>query len=551
MISPTDRLFVGMAAAALDDYLARNPLHATAIGDHRFDARLPDMSPDGVTEQVRVLSRHLTALDSVDPRELSRVNLVDLGILRDRLDARVFELRTLAQHTWNPLTWNPGEALYPLIARPGGDPAARSRALRARVEGIPEYLDLARSTLAEMPAIHVGVAIEQTRGWKTMLADLDLGSEHSLIMDEAMSAAAEHERWLRVRLRGEHRRSPRLGEELYSESLGHILGSPGGAQADIDLLLSAARGRLAELREEINSAASRYLNRSMAARGIVSDALGRVADESRLVPHHLRDVAQRALNSARSFTLEQKLMTVPDIDIRIIDMPEFRRGVSIAYCDAPGAAEREHLPTFLAVAPPPPHWSAARTDSFYREYNEAMLDNLMVHEGIPGHALQLAHAARGDAVTQVRAVFPSGVFIEGWAGYAERLLQASGYHGSDPSRDPLALRLQQLKMAIRCAVNTVLDVSYHARGMTEPEARRLLAVEGLQTEAEVVSKWQRVQLTHGQLTTYFVGGEAVAELIAGVQSDHPRWSPRRIHDSVLRHGSVDPGRLGPLVTAAA
>ena len=40
--SPEDRRFVGLAAAALDDYLARNPVDATLAGDARFDERLPD-----------------------------------------------------------------------------------------------------------------------------------------------------------------------------------------------------------------------------------------------------------------------------------------------------------------------------------------------------------------------------------------------------------------------------------------------------------------------------------------------------------------------------
>ena len=43
----------------------------------------------------------------------------------------------------------------------------------------------------------------------------------------------------------------------------------------------------------------------------------------------------------------------------------------------------------------------------------------MVHEAVPGHALQLARARGSPAPTDVRAAMPSGLFIEGWAVYAE------------------------------------------------------------------------------------------------------------------------------------
>ena len=55
--SPEDRRFVGLASGVLDDILVRDPVHATRIGDHRFDGRLPDLTHDGTTEFARVLLR--------------------------------------------------------------------------------------------------------------------------------------------------------------------------------------------------------------------------------------------------------------------------------------------------------------------------------------------------------------------------------------------------------------------------------------------------------------------------------------------------------------
>ena len=85
-------------------------------------------------------------------------------------------------------------------------------------------------------------------------------------------------------------------------------------------------------------------------------------------------------------------------------MPEFKRGVAIAYCDAPGPLEKNGK-TFFAVAPTPKDWSKERKESFFREYNNYMIRDLTVHEAMPGHYLQLAHANEFRAPTLVRAIF--------------------------------------------------------------------------------------------------------------------------------------------------
>ena len=103
-------------------------------------------------------------------------------------------------------------------------------------------------------------------------------------------------------------------------------------------------------------------------------------------------------------------------------MPEMHRGVAVAYCDAPGPLEEASVPTYVAVSPTPATWDDEQVASFYREYNATLLHDLTIHESMPGHVLQLAHAARAQTPTRVRRFGFSGVFVEGWAVYAEELL---------------------------------------------------------------------------------------------------------------------------------
>ena len=83
--------------------------------------------------------------------------------------------------------------------------------------------------------------------------------------------------------------------------------------------------------------------------------------------------------------------------VDVIPMPEFKRGVAIAYCDAPGPLEKNGK-TFFAVAPTPKDWSKERKESFFREYNNYMIRDLTVHGTTGRHRVKIVILSRDRAV---------------------------------------------------------------------------------------------------------------------------------------------------------
>ena len=156
------------------------------------------------------------------------------------------------------------------------------------------------------------------------------------------------------------------------------------------------------------------------------------------------DTARASLVDATQFVREKNIVTVPDEPLEIIVMPEFQQGVALAYCDSPGPLEAGQK-TFYAVSPIPAQWTRAQTDSFLREYNSRSIHNLTIHEAMPGHYLQLAHANKYPST--LRKVLASGPFIEGWAVYTERVMIEQGYMNGDP-----LMKLIQLKWYLRSIV---------------------------------------------------------------------------------------------------
>ncbi len=542
------RRYRQVAENVLDGLLETAPETATALGDHRFDDRLDDLSPDGVAARGVVLHDALAALDGVDDVPLDVADRVDLEILRTAVAADLWRREELREHEHDPIAHLPGEALYPLVARDTGEPVARAAALAARLAGVPHRLEVARAQLHGMSRVHVETAAAQARGVVALLGeDVDALLERApaaraqvdAVRVGAAAALEEYARWLEARL-PDSEADPRLGEQRFAAKLWYALDT----ETSPDVLLTRAESDLQAVEEEIAEVASRIAG-APARAGQVREVLDRIAAGAPVDDTTILPLCRSALAHLTTRVRELDLVTVPDDPVEIVVMPASRRGVAVAYCDPPGPLETSGAPTLFAVSPTPPGWPADRVASFYREYNGHMVRELTVHEALPGHALQLARSAQYEGATRVRAAFPSGSFAEGWAVYAEEVVAAAGL-GLAPADDD-ALRMQRLKMLLRSTINAVLDVRVHAHGMTEAEAMRLMIERGHQEEGEAAGKWRRALLTSAQLSTYYVGYHEVRDAVARLRAATPGATDRQLHDAVLAHGTPPPRHLAPLL----
>jgi uncharacterized protein (DUF885 family) len=539
--------FRRLAEEYLDDLARRHPDLATELGDHRFDGRLPDRRAAALDEERRGLDEFAARLTAIDHAGLDLELRVDSAVLRNDIARRLFELEELREHTWNPLLANPGQAIYMLLARDYAPLPDRLHSLAERLAAVPDSLSAARATLGRMPKVHLETAIAQFGGTTGLVTEevnaalrqaANAGSTGAVIAEvekarpAALAALAEHTGWLSARLSGDDPanggdgfKDPRLGRDLFARKLSLTL----SAASDADAILARAEDDLERLTDEIAEVAA-------ALGGTPREVLGRLGaaapDEATILAF-----CADALAAQTAFVREHDLVTLYDDPVEVIDMPEINRGIAVAYCDPPGPLEPVPGATFIAVSPTPKDWTAERVASFYREYNRHMVHNLMVHEAMPGHYLQLQHSRRFAGATRLRAALWSGPFVEGWAVYAEELMARHEYPGEG---DPAALRMQQLKMQLRMVINAILDARVHTRGMTEAEAMTLMTARGFQEDGEASGKWRRAQLTSAQLSTYYVGYTEVADLAADLRRGG--LPERAAHDSMLAHGSP-PARL--------
>ncbi len=542
-----DQKFDSLANNCIEKLLETNPEWATSLGDHRYDHRLSDYSLAGIERSRALAQAYLDSLSRIDRTRLSLVNGIDIRILTANLGSMVFRIDTLREHEWNPLSYNMGGAIYGLVAREFAPLKDRMVSVRERLNALPAALEHAKANLKNPPKVHTETAILQNKGTVSLVRDelksfLDqtpeLKDEFVPVQQKAIAALEEYGRWLEKELLPRSTGEFRIGDEKFRKKLRYSLESDltkeeilQRAEADLKITKDAIYETALPLFKKFFPRVSDP-KKLAEKKYVVKSVLAKLA-ETRPTNETIVGLAKEYLAQCTDFVRRTNLVTVPDEPIKVIVMPEFQRGVAVAYCDAPGPLEK-HGETFYSISPTPKDWTKQRTESFFREYNNYMLQDLTIHEAMPGHYLQLAHSNRFKAPTMVRAIFWSGTFVEGWATYAEQLMAEMGYGGPE-------VKMQQLKMKLRLIINAIIDQKIHTAGMTEKEAVDLMMNEGFQEEGEAVGKWRRACLTSTQLSTYYIGNTEVNELRrlyetkAGTPVDL-----KGMHDKILSYGSPAP-----------
>ena len=546
-----DAAFADLSKRALEGWLQLSPVSATQIGEHTYDGELDDLSAAGRQKNLEFSKKILAELDATDIAALSRENQVDAAILRNQLQYDIWTAETLQSWAWDPQVYNnvAGGAIYGLMAREFAPLPERLKSATARMQKIPALLAQARENLdpARVPKVHAETVAKQNAGILSIvdtfitpnLKDLS-GAERAqadAAIDGLKKAVAEHQAWLDKTLVPNAKGDFRIGQTLYDQKLQFALLSS-LSRADIK---QRAEGELKRVREEMYGIARTVLKDKRGAPALPEtptadeqqkaiEAALELAYAERPARDKVVPDAEAALAQATEFVRKHDLVTLPDAPVEIIEMPEFQRGVAVAYCDSPGPLDK-HLKTFYAVSPIPDEWDQKQVDSFLREYNSRMIHLLSIHEGTPGHYLEGWHSAKFPST--LRAVLRSGMFAEGWAVYTEKMMSDAGYLDNDP-----LFHLVQMKFYLRTIANAILDQGVQVDGWTREQAMDLMVRQTFQQEREAAGKWTRAQLTSAQLPTYFVGVQEHFDMRKAAEAKQgAQFNLKAYHDQVLSYGA--------------
>jgi uncharacterized protein (DUF885 family) len=542
----------------LDESFALRPLEATRLGDHRFDDQLDDLSAKARAHWAEHTRATLDALpQQIDYAKLTRPAQIDYEILQNELTTSLWLDENTHPFEQDPRTYNDyiNDSVYLLLTQSTLPAQTNLANAIARMGRIPAILTAARQNLKNPPRTHTETAIRQNRGaigfYEHDLFDLVPITDQTPALKEAAAHVAallkDYQQFLEKELLPRANGDWRLGKEKFARKLELTL----NAGVSADELLAQAESEFARVEREMYTIArqlwSRYYPREAlppddapGRRSTVQRVLNAIAQDHGRPEDLTRDVRQ-TVSEIKRFIADRDILRLPEPDhCQIIEMPEFQRGNSTAFMNAPPPLD-PNASGYYAVSPPPKDWDAARVRSYLEEYNNYMLQILTLHEAYPGHYVQLDYANRNPSL--IRKVLGSGAYIEGWAVYTEQMMLDQGYGIGD-----LPLRLTQLKFYLRAVGNTILDYKMHCASMRDDEALDLLMNHAFQSEGEARLKVIRAQQSSCQLSTYFAGRMGHYRLRQQIERElGEHFNLGRYHEAVLDPGPVPMKYLPELV----
>jgi uncharacterized protein (DUF885 family) len=252
-------------------------------------------------------------------------------------------------------------------------------------------------------------------------------------------------------------------------------------------------------------------------------------------PHWLREAYVVEMERARRFVLDRRIAPIPLGErLEILDTPVFERGMlPYAAYQAPAPFDADPAGVFY-VTPIDIRRSKDEQAAQLGAHCTPALPIIALHEGYPGHHLQLTHANR--SATRLRRIVHSDVFAEGWALYCEELMWEQGYFTADP-----LTRLFQLRDLLFRACRVVLDASLHSGRMSPEEAVDYLVDQVMLDRSLARSEVQRYCMTPTVPMSYLVGKLQILELRSEAQQRlGARFHLHDFHAALLASGTIPP-----------
>lgn len=173
-------------------------------------------------------------------------------------------------------------------------------------------------------------------------------------------------------------------------------------------------------------------------------------------------------------------------------------------------------------------WINLRTTDLHSKYS---LPDLASHEAIPGHVWQGEYA---NKLPLIRTLLAFNAYSEGWALYAEQLVDELGVYDDFPVG-----RLGYLQSIAFRACRLVVDTGLHAKRWTRDQAVNFFVARNGSNPLEVASEVDRYCAWPGQACGYKVGHSTIVRLREKAKTElGPRFDLRTFDDALVLGGNV-------------
>lgn len=168
-----------------------------------------------------------------------------------------------------------------------------------------------------------------------------------------------------------------------------------------------------------------------------------------------------------------------------------------------------------------------------RKFNIVGMEDLFLHEAIPGHHYQISIQQENDSLPKFRRFGWYGAYGEGWALYTESLGKELGLY-TDPYQ-----YFGSLSEEMHRAIRLVVDVGIHTKGWTREQAIKFSLDNEAESESDITAEIERYMAIPGQALAYKIGQLKIIEIRKKAEQKlGDKFNIKNFHDEVLKDGCL-------------
>ncbi len=535
----TDRQLHAIAVDYLNGYYAFSPQTAVGLGLHQYDGKQIDLSKASLDREHARLKRFDKLLDEFPVEKLSDSVKADYAILRTGVRESLFAIEDKDVYATNPMTYARAITPNTYLTRNWAPLDSRVKSIITLENATPQVFQAARANLKKpLPRVLVETAIKVSNGaaefLEKELPDATKGvKDKSLLVElKASNAIAIHEfRDYASWLEKEHLPHAQVRFAWGRDKFMKMLRDEEMVTQTPEEILQLG---LAELKREqaIFNATAKLIDPNKP--GIETFT---AIQEDHPTAQTLIPETAKSLEMIRKFVLDKKICAIPsEVRAVVAETPSYRRAVSFASMSSPGVFEKVANEAYYYVTPVDAKWTAVQQNEWLTAFNYYTTDVVSIHETYPGHYVQHLHL-NASPVHDVRKVFGSYAFIEGWAHYTEQMVLDEGFPGGDDKLKIAKYRLAQSDESLLRLCRLCVAIKMHCGDMTVDEATKFMQENCYYQEQPARQEATRGTYDPGYLN-YALGKLMIFKLRADWQKQEgDKYSLGRFHDTMLGQGA--------------
>ncbi len=516
-----------LAREIFDWYVAWNPVFATSVGIHDYDHLLPKGDRAAILEETRKSKEAIERLGAIDLKSLSAGKRTDYGVLRNAIRLSLFENEELRIWESRPAgAESVADALFPLFMRNFAPLPKRMESITGRLERSPVYLEATKSRVRAPVKIYAEISLESTQQTPAFLRIIETAGKEALPgpdytrlaegVAKTTESLAEQERWIKEDLLPRAKDRVGIGPAKFRKLVRlRELG------LTVDEIYAIGRTYLRESKKQLATLAGQIKKGAT-----VEEATEIVkGDHPPGFPEAIAYTA-KVMQESKRFIQEHGLATIPASEtLRVVETPSYLRHV-IPFAAYSSPAKFDPVQEGIYMVTP-----YGDKPEMLKAVAYAGVRNTAVHEGYPGHHLQLSAANLNPSYA--RLLTSAIETIEGWAHYCEDMMKAQGY-----SADP-ATKFVQMQDQVWRACRILIDIDLHTGKMSFDQAVEMLVREAGMERPGAVAEVKRYTYTPAYPLSYLTGKHLILALRKEVQTGlGKQYSDKFFHDTFLYAGSI-------------